>query len=204
MTPPIAGELTQFSASFPFTPLGVPADVLQMVLSYLPSHNRAVQLAEAYLEGAGWLFRGLTRQQILDEMIPFIYKRPMNVSDPSCPVHDYSGPHDLAVVYLVFAIGSLVDGNQDPQSAEGEHYHHLARAALCLQPVLEKPSLVTIQALRMLSNYTAMSGMERESSIETTWSLITLAAQLAQSVRTLPVTCSATIRSCWTCLDWST
>ena len=153
-----------------------------MILAYLPPYERAMQLATGYIEGAGWLFRGLTREQLLDEMIPFIYKRPMNVPE-GCPVHDYSGPHDLAVVFLACAIGTLIEKDQESQTGEGEHYHHLARAALCLQSVLEKPSMVTIQALRLLSNYIAMSGSEREASTETTWSLLTLSGQLAQSVR---------------------
>ncbi|KAI0085743.1 fungal-specific transcription factor domain-containing protein [Irpex rosettiformis] len=181
MTPPIAGELIQFSSAFPFTPIGSTADVHRMILAYLPPYERAVQLASAYIEGAGWLFRGLTREQLIDEMIPFIYNRPMSISE-GCPVHNYSGPHDLAVVFLACAIGTLIEKDQESQTGEGEHYHHLARAALCLQSVLEKPSMVTIQALRLLSNYIAMSGSEREASTETTWSLLTLSGQLAQSI----------------------
>ncbi|KAI0698383.1 hypothetical protein BC835DRAFT_1269122 [Cytidiella melzeri] len=181
MTPPIAGELTRFSAAFPFSPIGATADVHQMIITYLPPYDRTLRLAQAYVEGAAWLFRGLTPQQLVDEMIPFIYKQPMNIPEGS-PMHDYSGPHDIAVVFLACAIGTLIERDHENQTGEGEHYYHLARAALCLQPVLEKPSMVTIQALRLLSNYVAMSGTERDSSIETAWSLLTLSSQLAQSV----------------------
>jgi hypothetical protein len=153
-----------------------------MIVTHLPPYHRAVHLAEVYVEGAAWLFRGFTPQQLLDEMIPFIYNRPMKVPEGN-PVHDYSGPHDLALVFFACAIGTLIDREHESQAGEGEHYHHLGRAALCLQPVLEKPSMVTIQAIRMLSNYIAMSGNEREASIEMTWSLMTLSGQLAQSVR---------------------
>ncbi len=153
-----------------------------MILAYLPPYDRALHLCSLYIEGAGWLFRGLTREQLLDEMVPFIYKRPMNVPEGN-PVHDYSGPHDLALVLLACAIGTLIEKDQESQTGEGEHYHHLGRAALCLQSVLEKPSMVTIQALRLLSNYIAMCGTERDASTETSWSLLTLSGQLAQSVR---------------------
>ncbi|THH00634.1 hypothetical protein EW026_g1916 [Hermanssonia centrifuga] len=96
------------------------------------------------------------------EMLPIIYKRPVSADTPSS--QDFSGPHDLALIFLVFAV---------------------ARAALCLQPVLEKPSVVAIQALRLLSIYTAMAGKElrgSETTMETTWSLLALSAQLAQSI----------------------
>lgn len=105
--------------------------------------------------------------------------------DTSLPQHDYSSPHDFALLYLIFAVGALVDLKLEPCNPEGEHYHQLARAALVLQPVLEKPSLVTIQALHLLSIYNGMAGNENsggETSLETTWSLVAFAAQLSHSV----------------------
>lgn len=183
MTPPIHGELTRFSVAFPFTPIGSTVDVRRLIESHLPPWDRAKHLAESYLTNAAWLFQGVTREQLVDEMLPAIYKRPRpDVSEEDRPYQDYSGPHDLALVFLVFAVGALVDLSQEPYNAEGEHYHILGKASLCLQPVLEKPSLVAIQALNLLSVYTAMCGSDRESAMETTWSLMTLSAQLAQSV----------------------
>jgi hypothetical protein len=120
---------------------------------------------------------------------------------------DYSGPHDLALLFMVFAIGALVmpeepgaDGLEGllptklassssstpahTRNALGEHYHQVARAAIALQPVLEKPSIVTIQTLHLMSIYNAMSGsdLRSETSMEMTWSLITLAAHLSMTV----------------------
>ncbi|KAJ3522802.1 hypothetical protein NM688_g8822 [Phlebia brevispora] len=184
MTPPISGELTRFSASFPFTPIGSPTEVQELIEQYLPPWERATHLCETYLENAGWLFRGVTRQQLVVEMLPVIYRRPIPEGTRVASL-DYTGPHDLALLFLVFALGSLLDLSQEPYSSEGEHYHQLARAALCLQPVLEKPSIVAIQALRLLSIYTAMSGKElrgTETTMETTWSLLALSAQLAHSI----------------------
>lgn len=58
---------------------------------------------------------------------------------------------------------------------------------MALQSVLEKPSIVTIQLLHLLSIYNAMSGVDFQSdtSMETTWSLVTLAAHLSQTVSAL-------------------
>lgn len=189
LSPPLSGELTRFSAAFPFTPVGPTEDVLRLIEGHLPSWERACHLAEAYIEHAGWLFRGVTKQQLQSEMLPIMYKRP-RPDDSSLTQEDYGSPHDIALLYLIFAIGALVDLKQEAYNAEGEHYHQIARAALVLQPVLEKPSLVTIQALHLLSIYNGMAGNENyggETSLETTWSLVAFAAQLSHSVsRVLP------------------
>ena len=52
--------------------------------------------------------------------------------------------------------------------------------------LIEKPeSFETIQALRLLSIYNALSGNElagQETSVETTWSLVSLAVHLSHTV----------------------
>ena len=85
-------------------------------------------------------------------------------------------------------LGSVLDVNLPSQVAEyeGERWNQLALAALGMQPVLQKPSLVTIQTLHIASIYHVMLGNEAsggESSMEFTWSLVNLAAHLAQTVR---------------------
>ena len=180
----LPGDLTMFSQSFPFTPMGPAVAVQEVIEGHLPGLERALYLAETYLDQAAWLFRGVGRPQLVEEMLPVFYKKPRPYS--MADSEDYNGPHDLALLFMVFAIGALVDLRQDPVNPEAEHYHQIARAAICLQPVLEKPSLVTIQTLHLLSIYNAMSSNEvgsHETSMETTWSLITLATHLSQTVR---------------------
>lgn len=141
-------------------------------------------ICETYLQNAAWLFRGVSREQIMDEMLPAIYQQ-----KPSYPPEDYSGPHDLALLLSIISVGRIVDITltQAAAEAEGEHYNQLAMAALCLQPIMERPSMVTIQALHVSSIYNAMCGNEvsgGESTMETTWSLVALAAHLSQTVST--------------------
>jgi hypothetical protein len=156
-----------------------------MIERNLPPWERASYLCHSYLHQAAWAFHAVGEEQLIDEMLPCLYKKTI---DESCD--DYSGPHDLALIFVVFAIGALVDLNQEPANAEAEaaHYHQIAQAAIGLQSILEKPSLVTIQALRLLSIYNGMIGSDltdSETSMELTWSLIKLAAQLSQTVRTV-------------------
>ena len=117
----------------------------------------------------------------MDELLPIYYS-----NESPKATYDNSA-HELALLFLVFAVGALVDLTQHPANAEAEHYHQIARAAICLQPVLEMPSLVTIQAIHMLSTYNALSGnelstKETETNMVTTWSMIVLAAHLSQTV----------------------
>ncbi|KAF8448743.1 fungal-specific transcription factor domain-containing protein [Boletus edulis BED1] len=178
--PPLLQDLRMFSQAFPFSPMGPAGAVRELIEGHLPNWERASYLAQTYCEQAGWLFRGVSKDQIMDELLPIYYS-----NGPPKATDENKSCHELALLFLVFAIGALVDLTQDPGNAEAEHYHQIARAAICLQPVLEKPSLVTIQALHLLSIYNAMSGNElsgKETSMETTWSLIVLAAHLAQTV----------------------
>jgi len=176
--------------------MGQTADVQALIESHLPPYEHTLQLCETYFAQVSWLFRGVTRAQLIEEMIPAIYRRPGPVSPPHPSPQDslnqdhgdvpeqedYSGPHDLALLFMVLAIGSLV--GPDPSNAWGEHFHQVGRAAVSLQPVLEKPSIVTIQTLHLMSIYNAMSGsdLRSDTSMEMTWSLITLAAHLSQTI----------------------
>ena len=81
------------------------------------------------------MFQIVTARQMLYELIPKIYKQ----------TTDSYGPHDLALVLIVVAIGALVDLRQDPYSAEAQHYYRLAKAAVSLQPVLSEASVVSIK-----------------------------------------------------------
>ncbi|CDO70135.1 hypothetical protein BN946_scf184783.g19 [Trametes cinnabarina] len=185
-TPPLPGEIARFSNSFPFTPMGPPQAVYDLILSHLPSYERACQLAESYVTYAAWLFRSVPRRQLFDEMIPYFYKQPPpDDAAPACC--DYSSPHDLALLLLCFAIGALVDLSQSPYNSEAEHYSQLAQAALALQSVLANPTLVTIQALHLHSIYIAMVGNEpggqpgQDSNMEFSWALVSLAGQLSHT-----------------------
>jgi hypothetical protein len=175
-------HLQRFSYSFPFTPMGTTKQNINVIRDYLPPWDRALEMAESYLANGTWIFRNINRQQLINEVLPLIYgKRTAYAPDES------SGPHDLALLFSVFALGSVMDPSLPVSTAEteGEHFNQLALSALCQQPVLEKPSLVTIQTLHVLSVYNAMLGGDvsgGESTMETTWSLVAVACHLAQTI----------------------
>ncbi|KAH9027076.1 fungal-specific transcription factor domain-containing protein [Lactarius pseudohatsudake] len=174
-------HLQRFSYSFPFTPTGTVKQNFNTIKDYLPPWDRALVMAESYLANATWLFRSVTRQQLINEMLPAIYGKRTAYAD------DHNGPHDLALLFGVFALRSVMDSSLPNSTAEseGNHYYQLALAALCQQPVLVKPSVVTIQTLHISTIYSAMLGGDvsgGESTLESSWSLVAVACYLAQTI----------------------
>lgn len=187
-SPSLQPEVALFTNAFPFTPSGSPREVQGKLEALLPTWEKAHDIVHTYLEQAAWLFRSVSRNQLLDEMLPVIYHRP-----PSKPLHEhggnYEGPHALALLFMTFAIGILVDMQQKPFSEEADRYYQLAKAAITLQSVLEKPELITIQALHLMSIYNMMRqpdirDEDSETSMEMSWSLMRLSHQLSQTVST--------------------
>jgi hypothetical protein len=174
--------ISNLDQAFPLTPSGLPKEHIQEIIeSYLPDIQRAVSLCETFLKSLSWLFQIVSRQQIIDHLIPSIYR-------PGLEWPRY-GPHDLALLFSVLALGALVDPTLPPYNAEARHYQRVARAALCLQSVLSERSVVTIKALHLMSMYYGMSGIE--SNAELCYSLLNLASQVALQVRELHVSPSS-------------
>jgi hypothetical protein len=161
--------------------MGTATGVQAMIESHLPPSERAFLLCEKYFKEVSWIYRGITRTQVFDDLLPTFYRK-----QAATAPEDHSGPHGLSLLFAIFAIGALIENTPEMSSGEAEHYHQLAQTAICLQPVLEKPSPVTIQTLRLLSIYNGMNN-SGETSMEVTWSLVTLAAHLSQTVRSFEV-----------------
>ncbi|KAH9052349.1 fungal-specific transcription factor domain-containing protein [Lactarius vividus] len=174
-------HLRRFSHSFPFTPTGTVQQNIDTIRDYLPPWDHALAMAESYLANATWIYRSVTRQQLINEMLPAIYGKQTAYTD------DYSGPHDVALLFSVFALGSVMDSSlpNSTSESEGERYNKLALAALSQQPVLVKPSVVTIQTLHISAVYSTMHGGDvsgGETTLESTWSLVAVACYLAQTI----------------------
>lgn len=55
--------------------------------------------------------------------------------------------HQLALMFIVLAIGSLMDTKRSAYNIEAEKYHQLARAALFQSPIFEEPTIHAVQVL---------------------------------------------------------
>lgn len=56
-------------------------------------------------------------------------------------------PHKLSLMFIVLAIGSLMNTSLPAYSLEAEKYHQLARAALFHTSIFDAPTIHAVQAL---------------------------------------------------------
>ncbi|KAI0795508.1 hypothetical protein C8Q75DRAFT_454329 [Abortiporus biennis] len=174
----IPQQLDLFFHSFPFAPRAVPSGPAREIIEQmLPPWNRAEELCVLFMEHLSWMFQIVSLNYLTKELLPTIYfshlttRRPR----PQC----YSA-HDLALLLIVLAVGALVDLNQEPYNVEAQKYYALARAATCLDSILESGSLATVKLLHLLSIYNGMSG--KESALSNTYALLNIAGVLAQRI----------------------
>ncbi|TCD68011.1 hypothetical protein EIP91_011622 [Steccherinum ochraceum] len=183
-------DLENISITFPLTIVQDGTDdILRRLEAELPPRPRAWALCEAYLAHFSWWFRPVKRDELINEILSPIYK---TVSDPSNQggYHPKSGcggrcPHLLAVLYFILAVGALVDLTLQPCGPEAEKYYRLGRAALSLRSILDSPEFETVQAVSLMASYHSVCGSRY--SVESAWSLASLACKLSQAVSSVPV-----------------
>ncbi|KAJ7594208.1 fungal-specific transcription factor domain-containing protein [Mycena floridula] len=194
--PDLAHSLSSLSNSFPFANSQQPFDIGHLLENYLPSWQEACRLISLYLDQAPWFFGAVTRRQLVEEMLPLWYNEAPSHSPLQSPNNltqgglsaatvtpNKGGAHELALLFIIFCFGALTDVSLPaaPDNLLAEQYYSLTKAALTIEPVLERPpSVSTVQTLSLMAIYEGLrSG---ENSIESTWSLMGLATKLAQSI----------------------
>lgn len=177
---PVSMEIARLSAAFPFGADGNMEKGLDLLFEYLPSQPRAWSLCETYMEQAAWSFRPIKRDEIIDDILSPVYKIVKEKQFLGSTNDGAISPHRLAVLFLVFALGALVDLTLEPQSNEAENYYHLSCACLSLRSVFDSPEIATVQAVLLMAAYHGMAG--KRYTMDSSWSLISLGAKLAQSL----------------------
>lgn len=190
----LPSTVKHLSKSFPLAPVFNEVDLNYLIQNHLPPWHRARHLSELYLQQAPWFFGAVTKRQLMEETLPLWYAEatdliyPGSVAPPVASENETNeapskGPHELALMFVIFCFGALTDYRlpPPPDNEEADMYCKLTRAALNLDPVLDRPpSVATIQTLALLAIYQGLcSG---ENSIESTWGIFGLATKLAQSV----------------------
>ncbi|OAX37130.1 hypothetical protein K503DRAFT_771795 [Rhizopogon vinicolor AM-OR11-026] len=191
----LSSTVKHLSNSFPLAPVfSDEVDLNYLIQNHLPPWHRARHLSELYLQSAPWFFGAVTKRQLMEESLPLWYAEAVDLIYPGSVAPPVSlgnetkdapskGPHELALMFVIFCFGALTDHRLPPapDNEEADMYCKLTRAALNLEPVLDRPpSVATIQALALLAIYQGLcSG---DNSIESTWGIFGLATKLAQSI----------------------
>jgi hypothetical protein len=180
-------SVSRLSNSFPFPSNDYHGiDLEAMASTFLPPAQEGWRLCEQYLDQAPWFFGAVTRRQLHEELLPLWYPKAHsspNQQQDNNLIPPKGGAHELALIFVIFCFGALTDVSlpPPPDNPESERYFQLTRAALSLEPVLDRPpSVATVQTLSLMAIYQGLSG--GDNSIESTWALMGLATKLAQSV----------------------
>ena len=105
----------------------------------------------------------------MDDILPFVYEGELMRS-----------PHKAAVLYFVFAAGSLMDPNLPPRNPQAQAFCELGLKALDLRNISTSTELDTVIAVSLLASYHGNLGTE--NCLETAWEEMSLAIKIAQKV----------------------
>lgn len=179
------------------------------IVSQLPPIDRATALVEAYFTNLAWFLGPIERVQVVDELLPLFYpslgaaggsRRKTTAASASTSASSTStsstsnnaetlshlistatdSPHDLALLFTVFACGAVADLTQPPDNVEALRFNALSRATLGLYNLFEAGSLSACQAVFLNGSFEVYSG--KRASQESAWKMFSLAMCLASSV----------------------
>ncbi|KAL1712216.1 hypothetical protein EV715DRAFT_214104 [Schizophyllum commune] len=150
------------------------SDAAKEIIRLLPSLSEAIRLAELYLCYGEWLFPSMRRTDLFDDVIQDVFR----ADHAQVPETWY---HKLAVLFSVFAIGSLFDPTLEPFSTKANDYFHASRTALSFLAPYRSTTLASIQAILHLVEYMELSDADAVGPPEV-WIYDGLGLRLCQSV----------------------
>ncbi|KAL0060885.1 hypothetical protein AAF712_012349 [Marasmius tenuissimus] len=149
---------------------------LQALYWYLPAAERAAELRIIYYRYAAWMYNPISQDVFDLEIYTQFYGQ-----QPQASGEDPQLPHRLSVMFMILAIGSLMDGSLPSYNVDAEKYHQLARAALFQNPFLDSPTISAVQALFLMTYYLFIADRHGTGSGDR-WAIMGLAVKLAQSI----------------------
>ncbi|KDQ61627.1 hypothetical protein JAAARDRAFT_31102 [Jaapia argillacea MUCL 33604] len=146
-------------------------DVREVVYRLLPDPPRAQKLVDLYYRHAAWMYMPISEAEFYQPIFSRFYSNDISPDEGTIECHK------LAVLYMVLALGSLLDLESTPHSFEAAQYYGLGRAALSIGSVFAEPSVTAIQALLLSCHFMFLSNIEGPR-----WASMGLVVKLAQSV----------------------
>lgn len=87
-------------------------------------------------------YNPISEQDFFDDIYTLFYS-----PDAGLPSDDPLLSHKLALLFMILAIGSLVDIKHTAYNIEAEKYHQLARASLFQSSLFEDPTISAVQSM---------------------------------------------------------
>ncbi|GLB43439.1 putative fungal specific transcription factor [Lyophyllum shimeji] len=143
---------------------------------YLPPADKALELRSIYYSHAAWMYNPVSQESFDIQIYSQFY-------DPNIGPHsdDPQLSHRLSLMYMVLAIGSLMNTSLPAYNLDAEKYHQLARAALFTNSIFDDPTLYAIQALFLMTFYLFL--VDRHgTNAGARWAIMGIAVKLSQSI----------------------
>ncbi|KAJ7239764.1 fungal-specific transcription factor domain-containing protein [Mycena haematopus] len=159
-------------ASFPDSDV-VDDDLRREIFELLPPLSEAIRLCDMYLEHGSYLPITLMRTELIDEILEAVYR--------AGSFEGLRNHHAPALLFVVFAIATVLDPSKHPYSIEAQEYYYLSRAALSLASPARETTRAAIQTLIHMAQYRDLSDWEGKES-SAAWMYIGTAVRLAHGV----------------------
>ncbi|KAF7347219.1 Zn(2)-C6 fungal-type domain-containing protein [Mycena venus] len=143
------------------------------VFELLPPLSEAIRLCDMYLEHSPYLPIALMRTELIDEILETVYR--------AGTFESLRNHHALSLLFVVFAIATILDPSKHPYSIEAQEFYYLSRAALSLASPVRETTRAAIQALIHMAQYRDLSDWEGTGS-GAAWIYIGTAVRLAHGI----------------------
>ncbi|KAI0255861.1 fungal-specific transcription factor domain-containing protein, partial [Lactifluus subvellereus] len=139
-------EIAELVHAFPF---GVcdRAHLIADFAEYIPSRERANELADLYYTNAAWLFDPVPRNDFEHAILEPLYSSP----NGAISLVNFEA-HRLSVFFMVLGTGALFDSHPSARTV-AEQYHAFACAIFSLESIVGGATCASIQALLMMAHF---------------------------------------------------
>ncbi|KAG1879162.1 fungal-specific transcription factor domain-containing protein [Suillus subluteus] len=166
----LSPEIEKLSQTFPY-PWLPNNPMRQRIHEMLPSREEAEYLCTQARLNALWQYNLDPSETWLPNLVHHVYTTPMSTLSF----------RRLSLLFIMMAIGLLVDLKQQNESPRAEVFHRLARASLCETNLMDEPSLDLLQTLFYMIWYLLIFS-DKSQAVSYAWSIMGLAVKLAQSL----------------------
>ncbi|KAM0752607.1 hypothetical protein T439DRAFT_178902 [Meredithblackwellia eburnea MCA 4105] len=150
-------EAAPSNPAFPFSPAGQNPRNLNDALQDLPDIDEAKMLAECYFRYVTWNYDVIARP-VFEKHMNEIYD--LISSHRLCDIH----PHRLAVLFAVLAVGVQFNLEVEVGDPLAARYRYWAETCLSIGDFMRKNSLVGVQALHVLGQFSLSVDRKGDSS----------------------------------------
>ncbi|EJD07390.1 uncharacterized protein FOMMEDRAFT_164371 [Fomitiporia mediterranea MF3/22] len=134
--------------AFPFNVITPDPEAKSAILRHFPDHQKALALSLIYFEHAGCSFQVIQQELFVPNLLEALLQASKGETSG-----DRLHAHQVALIYLVLAIGSHLNREDSNGKADGEKYYLLACAAMSLSPIVKVSTSASLQALFVMVQY---------------------------------------------------